>query len=60
MNASESLLGFCGWLTGREEKTTMSSVDDAAPIAELIKEFSEANGLPEPRDGWQKDLVHPT
>ena len=60
MNPSEVLYAFCGWLTTRKEKTIMSSTDDAAPIVELIKQFSEANNLEDPREGWEKKLVHPS
>ena len=59
LNASEAIYGFCGWLTTRKEKTIMSSRNDAAPIAELIKEFCKANKLKEPRDNWEKNLIHP-
>ena len=58
-NASESLYGFCGWLTTRQQKTVMSSKDNAAPIAELVKEFCETNNLPDPREGWEKKITHP-
>lgn len=60
MNASEAVFGFCGWLTSREEKTVMSSSDDAAPIANLIQEFCDENKLEEPRDGWENNLTHPS
>ena len=60
MNASEALYGFAGWLTTRKEKTIMSSSDDAAPIAELIQRFIDENSLPEPREGWANNLIHPS
>ncbi len=47
-NASEGIYGFCGWLTTRKEKTVMSSSDDSAPIAELIKQFCDKNKLDQP------------
>lgn len=59
MSASEALFGFAGWLTTRPEKTVMSSVDDAAPIADLVQEFCNVNGLAAPREGWDKKLKHP-
>jgi len=59
LSASEALYGFCGWLTTREEKTTMSEKDNAAPIAERIKEFCKHNGLSDPRPNWQKSFEHP-
>lgn len=60
MTASESLYGFCGWLTTRKEKTIMSSSDDSGCIAELIKQFCDENKLEHPRDGWENNLVHPS
>ena len=60
LTASEALFGFCGWLTTRREQTTMSSKDDAAHIADLVKEFCDENKLEEPRDGWDKNLIHPS
>ena len=59
MTASEALFGFCGWLTCREEKTIMSSTDEAGTVVELIEKFMNANSLPMPEDGWEKNLVHP-
>ncbi len=59
ISASEALLGFCGWLTSRKEKTIMSSTDDAAPIVELIKQFMELNDLEDPREDYA-DFLTPT
>ena len=59
MSASEALYGFCGWLTCRDEQTIMSSKDDAAVIAELVDKFCKTNNLSEPKDGWEKELIHP-
>lgn len=60
MTASESIFGFCAWLTGRKDKTVFSSKHNAAPIVELIKEFSEVNKLIDPRDNWTDYLTHPS
>lgn len=59
LNASEAIYAFCGWLTCRDERTIMSSKDDAAIIAELIKRFCDTNNLKEPRTGWEKKFEHP-
>ena len=59
MTGSESIYGFCAWLTCKKEKTVMSSKHNAAPIAELIKEFCETNKLIDPRDNWTDYLTHP-
>jgi len=60
LNQSEAVYGFAGWLTSRKERTTMSASDDAAPIAELVKEFCEVNNLPEISGNWPNELIHPT
>ncbi len=60
MSAAEALYGFCAWLTTRNEKTIMSSSDDCAPIVMLIQQFCKENKLPEPRDGREKNLIHPS
>lgn len=57
--ASEALYGFCGWLTTRKEKTIMSSKNDSAPIAALVSQFCDENKLMKPREGWDKNLIHP-
>ena len=59
LSASEALYGFCAWLTCRKEKTVMSASNDAAPIVELIGKFINRNGLDEPREGWEKNILTP-
>ena len=59
MNASESLWGFGGWLTSRDEVTTMSARHDASNIAEKIAKFIKENNLPDVRSDWDKLLKHP-
>lgn len=59
LSGSESLFGFCGWLTSREEPTTMSSHDEAGHIADLVGDFCKTNDLSDPREGWEKKLIHP-
>jgi len=58
--ASEALFGFAAWLTTREETTKMGASEDCAPIVGLISQFCEENNLPDPRDGWENNLVHPS
>lgn len=53
MSASEAVYAFAGWLTTREEPTVLSAGHDAAPVAELIRQFCEANNLTPPRAGWE-------
>jgi len=59
LTGSEAVFGFCAWLTTRKEKTVMSSKDDAAPIAELIKTFLDENKLPDPRENYTDYLTMP-
>jgi hypothetical protein len=60
LTASEAIFGFCGWLSGRKEKTIISSSDDMAPIADLVTVFCKENHLQEPRPGWDNNLIHPS
>jgi hypothetical protein len=60
LTAAEAVFGFAGWLTSRPEKTVMSSADDAACIARLCGQFTKENGLAEPRDRWENNLIHPS
>ncbi len=60
MSASEALFGFCGWLTSRKEQVIMSASDDCGLIAGLVDRFCKENKLPEPRDGWSRNLIHPS
>jgi len=47
LSAFDALYLFCGWLTTRKEKTIMSSSDDCANIARLIKEFCDKHNINE-------------
>lgn len=59
ISASEALFGFCGWLTSRDESITMSGCHNAGDAADVVALFCKVNDLPEPRPGWDKNLVHP-
>lgn len=59
LTPSEAVYGFAGWLTCRKEKTVMSACDDAAPIAELVEQFCDANNLSEISENWPNNLIHP-
>jgi len=59
LNSKEAIYGFCGWLTSRSKKTTMSSKDDCGCIPDLIEKFCEINHLPEITDDWPDNLIHP-
>ncbi|MCK5643669.1 MAG: hypothetical protein KAJ19_22910 [Gammaproteobacteria bacterium] len=57
--ASEALFGFMGWLTSRDEVLTVSATHHAAPAAEVVQAFIDANDLDGPRENWHKNFVHP-
>ena len=59
LSASESVYGFAAWLTSRNEKVTLSSKCNAAPIAELVGQFCRENKLPDPRPHFNKRLSYP-
>jgi hypothetical protein len=60
MTASEAIYGFCAWLTTRNEVTTMSAKHNAGSTCDLIATFCKENKLPEPRDNWTENLIHPS
>jgi hypothetical protein len=60
LSPSEALYGFAGWLTTRKKSVTAGSKHNAAPWAELVQTFAATNDLEDPREGWHKELKHPT
>lgn len=59
LSPSEAVYGLMGWLTSRDEAVTMSAHHEASTAAQLADEFCKANGLGDPRIGWEKHLTHP-
>lgn len=59
LNPSEAVYGFAAWLTTRDKQTVMSASDDAAIIANLVKQFCEVNHLPAVSKDWPQHLIHP-
>jgi len=57
LSPSESLYGFGGWLTTREEPVTISRKHDASIVAELIDEFIKKQKLKEPKEHWEDTLI---
>ena len=58
--ASEALFGFAAWMTCRTQALMIGANYDAAPVADLVKKWCDANGLPEPRDGiYAKNIKQP-
>lgn len=47
MHPTDALYGFAGWLTLREETLEVGINHNAGPIAELVKEWAEHNGIPD-------------
>lgn len=59
ISSSEALFGFMGWLTTRDEAVTFSGHHEAGKAADLVALFCKVNDLPEPREGWDKNLISP-
>ena len=60
LSASEALYGFAAWLTCRDESIAAGAKHDAAVWAGKVADFCETNNLSEPKDGWEKNLIHPS
>lgn len=60
LTPSETLYGFCGWLTSRKEEVTLSTHHECGPVVDLIGQFCRANNLSDPREGWENNLIHPS
>ncbi len=60
LTASEAIYGFVGWLTTQPGVIKMGASENCVPVADAIKAFCEENGLAEPRDGWENNLIHPS
>jgi len=57
-----ALFDFMGWLTSRPKRIMLSSVDDASPAVDAIRDFAKLRGLS--LDGaqvqtWQEALAQP-
>lgn len=59
LSAAEALYGFISWLVSRDEVTTLSGHHSPFIGADLVDEFCKANDLPDPREGWEKNLKRP-
>lgn len=53
---SEAVYAFAAWLTCRKQLVTLGSTCDAAPVAELVKEFTESQEWKPPRDDYTTRL----
>ena len=59
LSASEAVWGFMGKLTSTKEQVFRTS-GAVVTVIDLAAAFCEANGLAEPRDGWENNLVRPS
>lgn len=59
ISASEALFGFAAWLTSRDQKTVLSSTDNAAVAADLVGEFCRVNKLINPKNDFHKRFEMP-
>ena len=59
LSASEALYGFAGWITTREGAVVAGREHNAAVWADLVYKFCMKNNLVKPKDGWEKNLLHP-
>lgn len=57
LSPSEALFAFAGWITTRPEAVTASAKHDAAPWAELVRDFCNHYRLPAPREGWENRIT---
>lgn len=57
LNPSEAVYGFASWLTVRKQSLTVGSMHDAAPVAQLVKEYCEAQQLPPVSENYPKNLI---
>ena len=59
ITASEAVYGFAAWLSCRTEGI-LHGEDDAARMANLVKEWIKENNLPDPREGvYPHNLTQP-
>jgi len=57
-----ALFDFMGWLTSRPKRIMLSSVDDASPAVDAIKDFAKMRGLSlddAQVQTWQEALAQP-
>lgn len=53
LSGSEAVFGFAAWLTSQPVPVIASARHDAGVWAKLVQQFCDAQGLAEPRNGWQ-------
>lgn len=60
LTASEAVYGFVGWLTTQPSVIKMGASENCAPVCDAVGIFCKQNKLADPRDGWEKNLIHPS
>lgn len=56
VSPSEALYGFAAFLTCRPGTLTVGAKHNAAPMANLVRDYCEVQEFREPRDGWTDRL----
>jgi hypothetical protein len=59
ISASEAVLAFAAWLTCRENSVTLGAHHHAGCAVDLVKEWLDANRLPDPRQIFPRNIRHP-
>ncbi len=59
LTASEAVYGVLAHLSTRVVPITVSEKHDAGVLADIARDFCEANNLEDPREDYHKILVHP-
>ncbi len=59
LTATETLYGFCGWLTSRDESVTMGATHECGTVVDLIKRYMDANNLPDVTERYPNNLRTP-
>lgn len=59
LSGSEAVFGFVAWLSTQSYVPAIGKHHDCAIWANLIKLFCAENGLDEPREKWEENLIHP-
>ena len=59
LTSSEALYGFVSWLSVRDETVKIGAKEDGSILPSLLEKFERANKLPQVREGWADNLIHP-
>ena len=60
ITASEAVYAFAAWMTCRTRALMIGANYNAAPVADLVKIWCDANHLPDPRDNvYPKNIIQP-